>query len=332
MRIAIVGSGAMGSLYGGLLAEAGHDVTLVDVWEEHVRALQERGLRLSDDDGERTIDVSATTDQGSVAPPDLAIVFVKSTHTATALKEAAPLLTDGVTVLSLQNGLGNPETIAEYVPERNVVAGVTTQGSTLEGPGHVFHAGSGPTTIGRYINDRTNDDGTSPVAPGTDDPTVATDAIASDVPDLEALAATFSDAGLPTTVSDSIRDDIWEKVLVNVGINAPTALGRVENGTLATTAPGQRLVEAAVSEAAAVARQEGCDVQTDIVDYALEAAEQTGGNASSMLQDVRAERKTEIDTIHGAVVDRAAGHGVDVPVNRTLADLVRLTEHGYEAR
>lgn len=304
MRIAIIGSGAMGSLYGGLLAEAGHEVTLVDVWEEHVRALTESGLRLSDDDGHRTIDVSATTDQSSVTPPDLAVLFVKSTHTETALDDATPFLTDDVDVLSLQNGLGNPEAIAEYVPDRNVIAGVTTQGATLEGPGHVFHAGTGPTTIGRYFGDGRAG--------------------------LDALAEVFTDAGLPTTVSGSIRDDIWEKVLVNVGINAPTALARVENGALVTTDPGRRLVDDAVSEAATVARREGCDVQTDIVDYVQDVANRTGVNASSMLQDIRAERKTEIDTIHGAVVDRAADYSVDVPVNRTLADLVRLTERGYD--
>lgn len=304
MRIAIIGSGAMGSLYGGLLTEAGHDVTLVDVWEEHVRALTESGLRLSDGNGHRIIDVSATTDQSSVTPPDLAVLFVKSTHTESALDDAAPFLTDNVDILSLQNGLGNPEAIAEYVPDRNVIAGVTTQGATLEGPGNVFHAGTGPTTIGRYFGD--------------------------DRKGLDALAEVFTDAGLPTTVSESIRDDIWEKVLINVGINAPTALAKVENGTLATTGPGRRLVADAVSEAAAVARHEGCDVRTDIVDYVQDVAKQTGANASSMLQDVRAERKTEIDSIHGAVVDRAADYSIDVPVNRTLADLIRLTEQGYD--
>lgn len=312
MRIAIIGSGAMGSLYGGLLAEAGHEVTLVDIWEEHVQALEEAGLRLSDGDDERTIDVSATTDRTSVAPPDLAILFVKSTHTGAALDDAAPFLTDDVAVLSLQNGLGNPETIAEHVPERNVIAGTTAHGATLEEPGRVFHAGTGPTTIGRYYADRLNP--------------------ADDQVDLNALAEAFTDAGLPTTVSGSIRDDIWEKVLVNVGINAPTALARVENGALATTAPGRRLVRSAVSEAATVARHEGRDVRTDIVDYVLTTAERTGENASSMLQDVRAERRTEVDTIHGAVVDRAADHDVAVPINRTLAALVRLAEYGYDAR
>ncbi|MFC6838100.1 ketopantoate reductase family protein [Halomarina ordinaria] len=300
MEIAVIGSGAMGSLYGGTLAEAGHDVTLVDVWEEHVRTIEESGLRLTDDDGERAIPVRATTDPGTVSPPDLALVFVKSTQTDVALDGARPLLDERVDVLSLQNGLGNAEDIAGYVPERNVVAGVTTHGATLEGPGRVFHAGSGPTRIGRYFVD--------------DDDRV------------DAIAGAFTAAGLPTTVSDAIRDDIWEKVLVNVGINAPTALARVENGALARTQEGRRVVEAAVHEAVAVARHEGCTIRDDIVDHVVDVAERTGTNASSMLQDVRAGRETEVERIHGAVVRRAARHDLAVPVNRTLADLVRLAQ------
>lgn len=293
----------MGSLFGGLLADSGHDVTLIDVREEHVRALDESGLRLSDGDGERTIDVTATTDHRSVPPPELLVLFVKSVHTDDAMRDAAPLLADDVDVLTVQNGLGNPETISEYVPERNVIAGVTTHGATLEGPGRVFHAGSGPTTIGRYFED--------------------------DPSGLDELAETFTAAGLPTAVSDSIGDAIWEKVLVNVGINAPTALARVENGALASSDPGRRLVASAVTEAATVARREGYDVRDDVVDYVLGVAAETGANASSMLQDVRAGRRTEVGTIHAAVADRARDHGVDAPVNSTLADLVRLTEYGY---
>lgn len=305
MRIAIVGSGAMGSLYGGMLAEHGHDVTLIDIWEEHVQAINESGLQITDSDSERTIDVTATTDQATVSPPDVAVLFVKSTHTKTALEDAKSVLTEDVDVLSLQNGLGNPETIAEYVPDQNVIAGVTTHGATLEGPGHVFHAGTGPTTIGRYFAEN-----------GTD---------------VKTLATTLEKAGLPTTLSESIRNDIWEKVLINIGINAPTALARVKNGTL-TTEPGRRVVESAVKEAVAVAEHEGCEIREDIVDHVLKIAKQTGQNKSSMLQDIQAEQRTEIDRIHAAVVDRATEYNIDVPVNRTLANLIQLTEHGYGQR
>lgn len=292
----------MGSLFGGLLAADGHDVTLVDVWEEHVRAINENGLAVATPDGEeRRIDVPAVTDAGSVGSVDLVVVFVKSTHTEDAIRDAGPLL-DDADVLTLQNGLGNPETIAEYVPEERIVAGVTAHGSTLEGPGRIVHAGEGATTVGRYFAE--NDAAVERVA--------------------DALTA----AGIDTDVADDVRDAVWEKVLVNVGINAITALARVRNGRLADTDPGGRLLEAAVTEAVAVARAEGRSIRDDVVPYVREVAEATGENESSMRQDVETGRETEIERLNGEVVRRAERHGIDVPVNRTLSDLVRLAERG----
>lgn len=294
----------MGSLFGGRLAQAGMDVSFIDVWEEHVEALEDGGLVIETSDGtERVADLRATTSPASVGSVDLLLVFVKSIHTRDALADATPLL-DGTDVLTLQNGLGNPEILAEFVDESRVIAGVTAHGSTMVGPGHIRHAGSGPTTIGRYFVE--NDDRVT------------------------AIGERFTAAGIDTTVSPAITEAIWEKVLVNVGINAATALARVRNERLTTADPGRRLVDRAVSEAAAVADAEGIDIRTDIVDHVLDIAERTGSNRSSMRQDVEAGRTTEIETLNGAVVNRAEAHGIDTPVNRTLADLVRLTETGYD--
>lgn len=302
MDVAVLGSGAMGSLFGGRLAQAGMEVSFIDVWEEHVEALNDGGLVIETSDGtERVSDVHATTSPASVSPVDLLLVFVKSIHTRDALADATPLL-DGVDVLTLQNGLGNPEILAEFVDESRIIAGVTAHGSTMVGPGRIRHAGSGPTTIGRYF--------------------VENDGLVT------AIGERFSAAGIDTTVSPAITAAIWEKVLVNVGINAATALARVRNERLATADSGQRLVDRAVSEAAAVADAEEIDIRTDIVEHVLEIAERTGSNRSSMRQDVEAGRRTEIETLNGAVVNRAEAHGIDTPVNRTLADLVRLTETG----
>lgn len=303
MDVAVIGSGAMGSLFGGRLAQAGMEVSFIDVWEEHVEALNDAGLVIETaEETERVPDVCATTSPASVGPVDLLLVFVKSIHTREALADAAPLL-DGADVLTLQNGLGNPETLAEFVDESQVIAGVTAHGSTMVGPGHIRHAGSGPTTIGRYFVE--NDERVT------------------------AIADRFTNAGIDTAVSSDITDAIWEKVLVNVGINAATALARVRNERLTTADPGRRLVDRAVSEAAAVAVAEGIDIRDDIVDHVLEIAERTGANRSSMRQDIEAGRTTEIETLNGEVVNRAEAHGIDTPVNRTLADLVRLAETGY---
>jgi 2-dehydropantoate 2-reductase len=300
MDITIIGSGAMGSLYGGLLAAGGVEVTLVDVWEEHVQAIDTHGLRITSSTTEQTIDAAATTDVSTIDTTDLIIVFVKSTQTRTALDDLPSRLIENTDFLTLQNGLGNPETIGERVPRENVIAGVTAHGATLKGPGQVFHAGSGPTTIGRYFGE--NDART------------------------HAIAELFTTAGIETSVSDTVRDDLWEKVLVNIGINAPTAIARVKNGRLATTEPGETLIETAVTEAARVARSEGCDIRDDIIQHVKDVATATGENKSSMLQDIEAGRQTEIDYLHGAIVDRAERNEIPVPVNRTLANVVRLTE------
>ena len=307
LSVAVLGSGAMGSLYGGRLADAGVDVTLIDVREDHVRAIRRAGLEIASPDGPATtVDVAATTDPGAVGAVGLVVVFVKSTQTAAAVADAATLFEDEPDVLTLQNGLGNPETIAEFefVPASSVVAGVTAHGATLDGPGRVIHAGEGRTTIGRYFAD--NDAGVRRIT--------------------RALRA----AGFETDVTADVRTAIWEKVLVNVGINAPTALTRVDNGLLATTDPGTRLVEAAVTEAARVARAEGHDVREDVVDHVLGVAAATAANTSSMRGDVEAGRETEVERLHGEVVARAETAGIDVPVTRTLADLVRLTEAGMD--
>jgi len=300
MAVAILGSGAMGSLFGGHLAAAGHPVTLIDVWEDHVDELEANGLTMETPDGETTIvPVEATTDPHEVGSVDLVVMFVKSIHTAEAIENAGSLLA-GADVLTLQNGLGNAETIAETVERPRVVAGVTAHGATLVGPGHIRHAGRGATTIGRYFVE--NDDR------------------------VRELAGQFTDAGIETGVSPEIRGEIWEKVLVNVGINAATALARVRNGVLASEPPGERLVRAAVEEAAQVARAEAGPVREDIVEHVRSVAAQTGSNRSSMRQDVEAGRRTEIERLNGEVVRRAERHGIETPVNRTLSDLIRLAE------
>lgn len=294
----------MGSLFGGLLAADGHDVTLVDLWEEHVQALNEEGLVISTPDGsERTIDVTATTDPTAIESVDLAMIFVKSIHTESAVEDAAPIL-DGADVLTVQNGLGNAEVIGEYVSKDQIIGGVTSQGAILEGPGQITHAGRGPTSVGRYFHD--ND------------------------AKVQEIAEHFTAAGIETDVTDTVRDIVWEKVLVNLGINAATGLARVKNGAIAETEPGRQLVKATITEGQAVARQEGRTIRDDIVEYVLEIAEETAQNKSSMRQDIEAGRMTEIETLNGEIVRRANRHKIEAPANQTLTHLVQLAEHGFK--
>lgn len=300
MDVAVIGCGAMGSLFGGYLADAGVPVTLIDTDQGHVDAMNEEGVVIeTPDGGRRVVPVDATTDPTQVDPVDLIVVFTKSHDTPQAIADAAPLL-DGADVLTLQNGLGNPETIAAVVDEHRIIAGVTAHGSTELGPGHVRHAGRGHTKLGRYY--------------------VSNDAR------VETVAELLSDAGIETEVTSAVSEAIWEKVLVNVGINAATALARVRNGRLVETDAGRRLVRSAVAEAAAVAEAEGVPVKGDAVEHTLEVAQRTAENRSSMRQDLEAARRTEIEAMNAEIVRRGRHHDIEAPVNRTLTDLVRLAE------
>jgi len=296
LRIAVVGSGAMGGLFGGMLAEAGEEVTLVDVWEEHVRAINERGLRVRGVGGERAIRVAATANPGEVGPVDLVLIFVKSYDTQEAAADALPLASGETVFLTLQNGLGNAEKIAEVVGSHRVVVGVTAQGSTLLGPGEIRHAGVGATTIGELNGARTAR--------------------------ILRIKDAFNRAGLATEVSTSILDAVWSKVLVNVGINALTALTGLRNGELLAFPEIRGVMRRAVLEAKEVAEAKGVRIGGDPVEKVYEVAETTAANRSSMLQDIDRCRRTEIGALNGTIVEMGRRLGVDTPVNEALTAAV----------
>jgi 2-dehydropantoate 2-reductase len=299
MRIVVLGAGSLGSLFAGLLATSDADVTLLGRASDHFERVATAGLELTHTDGtQETVAVETSTDPEVVADADALLVCVKSYDTDEAVATVAPHLR-GTDVLTLQNGLGNAETIADHVSEERVVAGTTTHGATVESAGHVRHAGVGDTTIGRYFT--ANDD-------------------------VDSLAAALTDAGIETTVTDDPQGAVWTKVLVNAGINATTALARVPNGALLADEGGERVLRRAVAEGVEVAREEGVDVADDVVERTRGVAERTASNRSSMRQDLGAGRRTEIEALNGELARRARDHDIDAPVNETLADLVRLAE------
>lgn len=301
MKIAIIGSGAMGSLFGGLLAENGHKVTLADKRKKLVRKINENGLKITNlKNKKRTIEVKATTSVKNITKPDLAIIFVKSPDTEKAVKDSIQILNPDVNILTLQNGLGNPETIAKHIPEEKIIAGTTTHGSTEKTPGHVKHAGEGDTVIGRYFTDN--------------------DGFVDD------LATTLTDAGIKTNVSNDIQKFVWEKVLVNIGINPLTALARVKNGALLEFKAGTNILERAIEEGIKIAKAEGVKIRDDIISHAKNIAKKTKDNKSSMLQDIEQGRKTEIEYLSGAIVKKAEKHNISVPTNETLNNLILLAE------
>ncbi|AKH97677.1 ketopantoate reductase family protein [Halanaeroarchaeum sulfurireducens] len=300
MHVAVIGAGALGTLLAGRLKRAETSVTLVGHPGRHLDAIADRGVCIERPNGTaESADLTVSTEHDEVAAADWVLLAVKSYDTKSAMADIAPSL-DGTTVLSVQNGLGNAETIAEYVDPEQVVVGTTGHGASIPEPGRVDHAGTGETVIGRYFTDIDEE--------------------------VETIAATLTAADVETRVTDRPRDAIWEKLLINVAINASTALARVPNGYLLTSQPGERLLERAIEEAIDVAQAEGRSVPNDVVDHAKTVARRTATNTSSMRQDIESGSRTEIDALNGAIVSLGRKHDVETPVNQTLADLVRLAE------
>ncbi len=305
MKIAILGAGAMGSLYGGLLAEAGNEVWLIDVYQEHIDAINEKGLYVEGVSGERTIkNIKATADSKKVGTVDLVLVFVKSTITDIAISQNKVLFGDETMVLTLQNGLGNIEKIQSVVDEKNIIAGTTAHGSTMLAPGKIKHAGKGSTIIGEL-------DG-------------------KDSPRTQLVLKAFKEAEIDTTISKNIMGLIWDKLLVNVGINALTAITGLNNGQLVEYKETEWILEEAVKEAMLIAFAKGIQLASeDAVNHTKEVCRATADNRSSMLQDVTNNRRTEIEMINGAIVAEAEKFKIDTPINKVLTKLILTKEKSY---
>jgi len=300
MKITVIGSGAMGSLFGALLAETGQPVTLLDVRRDHVEAVNTEGLAIEKEGSRRRVRIQADSDPDSIGPADLCIVFVKSTHTAAAARTAARLCGKRSMVLTLQNGMGNADTLAEALAPDRVIAGTTSHGATFLGPGSIRHAGSGETVIGPWST--------------------------AGVAGVKAVAEAFNNAGIATRVVSDVRHVMWAKLLINVGINAVTALTGIRNGQLLDLEQTRRLSREAVEEALAVAGTQGIAIEGDPVEKVFSVAAATAANRSSMGQDVDHGRTTEIGAINGFIVRMAEQAGVPVPVNRALTALVETMQ------
>ena len=304
MKILIVGAGAMGCLYGGKLsALPAAQVTLLDNRKEPVAAIHREGLLLEEGaESLRYRNLRATTDPAEAGIVHLVILFVKSTATKEAFRSILPAIGPDTWALTLQNGLGNGEAMAEILDPQRVIGGTTVHGALALGPGHVRHTGSGLTTIGSLI----------PAAGGEQQPS------------LENIADLFNQAGLETVVSSNMEGLIWDKLLVNVGINALTAITGLPNGRLPEDPHTCAIMEEAVREGVRVAEAKGVTLTyEDAAAHCAQVARTTALNRSSMLQDMEAARPTEVDMINGAVVREAEKLGLDAPVNRTLTRLVK---------
>ncbi len=292
----------MGCLFGGLLAERGEEVVLLDVAGRHLAALQAEGLVLRTDAGERRIAVTAGLAADFAGVCDLAIVFTKGPHTEAAIRDAAHLIGARSWALTLQNGLGNAEIIAGAVPQASVAIGMTSWPADLQAPGRVASHGQGDVRL--WSRDGQAD------------------------PALERIAALLSAAGLNAVADAAVEVAIWEKVAFNAGMNPVSAVTRLPVGLMADHPAGPSLARSIVAETLAVARARGLAVDAARVErmIAMAFAEQRA-HVPSMLQDVLAGRPSEIETINGAVVAQGEALGVATPVTRAVRDLVRLIDY-----
>jgi 2-dehydropantoate 2-reductase len=301
MNVLILGAGAMGCLYGAAFHRAGCEVTLVDVNREHIDAINTHGLELDTRAGVERLPIPARLPEEVAEAADLIVVFTKTFQTDRALAGIAKAIGPQTRLLSLQNGLGNDHRLAAHAAPDRVMVGASTLPSDLAGPGKV----------------RSHGEGGSKLYPAFDgDPDFA-----------QEVADLLSRGGLPAALDPDIHVAIWSKAIFNATMNPLCALTRRTPGFLGAHEEGRELIRTAVDEGVAVAHAAGVPVEAQPIHNLTQVSVTDHANhEASMLQDVKARRRTEVDAINGAIVDAGRSVGVAAPVLETLWRLVKLEE------
>ncbi|MGE0503402.1 MAG: ketopantoate reductase family protein [Rhizobiaceae bacterium] len=300
MKICIIGAGAMGCLYGARLRQVGFDVSMVDVWEEHVRAINNSGLLLDGIGGEIRSHVKATTDPSEIVGADLVIVLVDANSTAAAGTAAAAILAPDGFVLTLQNGIGNLDELDRVLGRDRVMGGLSYHSAALRGPGHATHTHAGPTWIGQRGGTLTGR--------------------------LDLLAELFGRADLDPQIVDDIELLIWEKWVLNSSVNAVCAITGLRQGEIPRTPPVEAFQDKLLEELFAVLAAKGIGLDPDAIRRKVKEQCWKKFNKPSMLQHVEAGKRTEIDALNGAVAREGRALGISTPYNDALALLVKGLE------
>ncbi|MFA6609524.1 MAG: 2-dehydropantoate 2-reductase [Candidatus Omnitrophota bacterium] len=305
MKISVVGPGALGCLIAGLLKHrTKEDIWLIDKNPERARHIREDGVKVEGMSGPFTVKVPVSADPKEVGACDLVIICVKSYSTEEAAKEIKDLVSDKTCVMTLQNGIGNAQILNDQFGPEKVIVGVTNHGSTLRDVGYVKHAGRGETIIGR-----------------ADGKVLGT---------IRDAANVLIKAGFETKVSKDIDSVVWSKLVINVGINALTAITHLNNGRLIEFDGIRDIMRAAVQESVKIVKRKRVKLSYDDPIQKVESVcKATAPNISSMLQDVLSKKRTEIDFINGSVVRQGKALGIATPVNEVLTGLVKTIELSY---
>jgi 2-dehydropantoate 2-reductase len=302
MKIAVVGCGAMGSVYAGLLASAGHEVWAVDSWREHVDAIRANGLRVEGASGDRTVRVNATTDAADAGQCDLVIVATKFRDVETAARAAQPIVGPKTAVLSIQNGLGGPDKTAAVLGREQVMVGVVGGfGASMRGPGHAHHNGMELVRLGEL---------SGPVSPR-----------------LEAVAEVWRSGGFKVKCFDDIDQLVWEKLICNVCFSGTCAVTERTISEVMSDPDAWQVASGCATEAFQVARKRGIRLGfDDPVAYVRDFGSKIPNARPSMLLDLMAKRRSEVDAINGAIPPAAKAAGLGAPYNEVISGLVRAKE------
>jgi 2-dehydropantoate 2-reductase len=299
LKVAVMGAGAVGCYYGGMLARAGHEVVLI-ARPQHVQAIEREGLRMETSTFDERVRLAASTDPGSIQGAHLVLFCVKSTDTESAGAQMRPHLMPEALVLTLQNGVDNADRLRTVLPPGQVSAAVVYVATEMAGPGHVRHHGRGELVI---------------------EPSGASDAVA------RILIA----AGVPTEVSPNVRGALWAKLVINCAYNAVSAIAQRPYGENVQGEGILQVMRDVVDECLAVASAEGVQLPGDVNAAVRKIIDTMPGQMSSTAQDLARGKPTEIDYLNGLIVRRGEALGVATPANRVLWALVKLLE-GKQSR
>ena len=307
-KVAVLGAGAMGCLFGGLMAEKGLDVVLIDVWKEHVDAINKNGLKMDGHGGDRFIKIKATTDPSTLKTVDAIIIMCKATALKTALTNSKNIIGDNTMLMSFQNGIGHEAIMQEIAGKDKVPGGTTTQASNIVGPGHIKNHGSLPSWIGEYeggMSDRVSN-----------------------------LAETFTAHNLETIAVADIKKRKWMKLFALTAIGPLSSVFNLHHTDLYITNKNQKvsrsLGKQIILETRAVAKADGVDVTEDeCLEMFNKIVDSKQTNKSSMCFDILNKRKTEIEFINGAVAKIGKSHGIKTPMNDLMYNMIMVKEGMY---
>ncbi len=301
MKIAVIGAGAMGSIYGGHLALE-NEVYLVDTNAEVVRVINEKGITLEENGEDHRYHPKAVTDTSGLPEMDLVILFVKALFSRAALKGNRGLIGKHTYLMTLQNGSGHEDILGEFVPEDHIIIGTTEDQGTVLGMAHIRHGGAGGTNLGMLVPD----------AEGM----------------LPKLKETLDRCGFRAKIHENIQQLIWNKLFINVALSAVTAVLNVPMGFIAEDACAFELSRQLLHEAVTVAKALGLEADEDhLLEEIRETSRRVPEGITSICADLSKGRKTEVDTISGSVVRAARKCGVAVPAHEFLVNLVHAMEN-----